>query len=356
MARAFLFIDRDGTLIEEPADEQVDSLEKIKLCPGVVEALQALERAGFALVLVSNQDGLGTSSFPTEAFRKPHEFMRELFASQGIRFERELICPHLPSDGCECRKPRIGLFKDYIAGNAINPERSFVIGDRETDLELAKNLGLPGIRIDHTSDEENWNGIRRRLTSLPRKASVKRKTKETDIEITVDLDDASCLEVSTGLGFFDHMLEQIAKHGGFSLKLRCEGDLHIDEHHTVEDTALALGEALRRALGSKIGIGRYGFTLPMDESLAQAAIDLSGRSYFVFEGEFGRGSVGELPTELVPHFFRSLTDSLGAALHLSVKGENTHHMIEACFKATGRALRQGFNVAGSDLPTTKGVL
>jgi len=356
VSRAFLFIDRDGTLIEEPEDEQVDALEKLKLCPGVIEALVGLRRAGFVLVLVSNQDGLGTPSFPAEAFRRPHDFMRELFGSQGIEFEQELICPHLPSDGCDCRKPRVGLFKDFIAANEIDPERSFVIGDRDSDLELAKNLGLPGIRIDHASSDDDWPSIYRRLTSIPRRASIKRTTKETDIEVRVDLDDASRLEVSTGLGFFDHMLEQIAKHGGFSLQLRCQGDLRIDEHHTVEDTALALGEALRRALGSKSGIGRYGFTLPMDESLAQAAIDLSGRSYFVFEGEFGRDSVGELPTELVSHFFRSLADSLGAALHLSVKGENTHHMIEACFKVTGRALRHGFRVAGNDLPTTKGVL
>lgn len=356
MPRAILFIDRDGTLIEEPADEQVDTLEKLRLCPGVVQALLVLRRAGYALVLVSNQDGLGTPNFPHEAFRQPHDFMRELLRSQGIEFEKELICPHFEGDGCDCRKPRVGLFKDYLAGNQIDLERSFVIGDRDSDLELAKNLSLPGIRIDHDPDGENWSSISRRLTSAPRQATVKRKTKETDVEISVDLDDESRLEVSTGLGFFDHMLEQIAKHGGFSLQLLCQGDLHIDEHHTVEDTALALGEALRLAMGNKSGIGRYGFTLPMDESLAQAAIDLSGRSYFVFEGEFKREKVGEMPTELAPHFFRSLADSLGATLHLSVKGENTHHMIEACFKVTGRALRQAFRVAGDELPTTKGVL
>jgi imidazoleglycerol-phosphate dehydratase / histidinol-phosphatase len=232
-----------------------------------------------------------------------------------------------------------------------------VIGDRETDLELARNLGVGGIRVASSGRAgEQWSVIAERLTSRERAARVARRTKETDITVAVNLDRESPIRVATGLGFFDHMLEQIAKHGGFSLQLTCSGDLHIDEHHTVEDCALALGEALRKALGDKRGIQRYGFLLPMDEALAQVAIDLSGRPYFVFEGRFGREQVGQLPTELVPHFFRSLTDSLGAAINLKVTGENTHHQIEACFKAVGRALRQAIRVTDASLPSTKGTL
>jgi imidazoleglycerol-phosphate dehydratase/histidinol-phosphatase len=230
-----------------------------------------------------------------------------------------------------------------------------VIGDRDTDLELAKNLGIDGLRIG-TSTGNGWPDIARRLAQVHRTAQTERRTKETHIRVGVDLDQEAPIRVSTGLGFFDHMLEQIAKHGGFSLELSCRGDLHIDEHHTVEDCALALGQALRTALGDKRGIQRYGFLLPMDEALAQVAIDLSGRPYFVFEGKFGRDQVGQLPTELVPHFFRSLAETLGASINIKVTGENTHHMIEACFKGVGRALRQAFHVTATELPSTKGVL
>jgi imidazoleglycerol-phosphate dehydratase/histidinol-phosphatase len=237
----------------------------------------------------------------------------------------------------------------------MDPARSAVIGDRDTDLALAQNLGLPGVRVRAGGDTtEGWPAAVRTL--LARRASVQRRTNETDISVAVELDQSTPLDVHTGIGFFDHMIEQLATHGGFALQLRCRGDLHIDEHHTVEDCALALGEALRRALGDKRGINRYGFLLPMDESEAQVAIDLSGRASFTFEGRFGREQVGTLPTELVPHFFRSLADSLGCALHLTVRGENTHHMIEACFKGVGRALRPALAHQGRDLPSTKGTL
>lgn len=356
-AKRALFIDRDGTLIVEPADKQIDSLQKFRLVPDVIAALHRLRDAGYTFIMVSNQDGLGTASFPEPTFREPHDFLRELFASQGITFAAEFICPHTPADGCNCRKPKTGLLDDYLRANPIDKQYSYVIGDRETDLELARNLGIQGLRVrTEATPGDTWPEIVARLTSPARVASVVRKTKETDIKVDVNLDRESPIHIETGLGFFDHMLEQIAKHGGFSLQLSCKGDLHIDEHHTVEDCALALGQALKQALGDKRGIHRYGFLLPMDEALAQVAIDLSGRPYFVFEGKFGRDSVGQLPTELVPHFFRSLAETLGAAINIKVYGENTHHMIEACFKGVGRTLRQALRITDTELPSTKGAL
>jgi len=355
MSGAFLFIDHDGTLVEEPPDRQVDSLEKIRFMPGVFAALAQLQRAGFRLVIVSNQDGLGTASHPREAFDKAHRFILDAFASQGIEFEHVLICPHFEHEGCECRKPRTGLLRVLLEGQAVDAAASAVIGDRDTDLELARNLGLRGFKVRRAgAAEETWPGIVRALTA--RRASLERVTNETRIALTVDLDAADPVRAQTGIGFFDHMLEQLARHGGFALELSCRGDLHVDEHHTVEDCALALGEALRRALAGKAGLARYGFLLPMDEARAQVAIDLAGRPYVRFEGRFPRDQVGGLPCELVPHFFRSLADSLGAAIHVSVEGENAHHMVEACFKGVGRALRQALRREGETLPTTKGVL
>jgi imidazoleglycerol-phosphate dehydratase/histidinol-phosphatase len=239
----------------------------------------------------------------------------------------------------------------------VDKTRSYMIGDRDTDLEFAENLGIQGLRVRaHGTEQESWPAIARRILGAARHAQVRRTTKETDIRIDLDLSREGPCTVSTGLGFFDHMLEQIARHGGFALDLSCKGDLHIDEHHTIEDCALALGSALRQALGDKRGIARYGFLLAMDETEAQVALDLSGRPYFVWEGRFNRERVGDLPTELVPHFFRSLAETLGAALHLSVRGENTHHMVEACFKGVGRSLRQAIRLEGNELPSTKGSL
>jgi imidazoleglycerol-phosphate dehydratase/histidinol-phosphatase len=352
-----LFIDRDGTIIEEPPDEQVDSLQKLRLLPGVIPALLELQRAGYRLVLVSNQDGLGTKSFPEPSFREPQDFLRTLLASQGIEFDAEFFCPHFPADDCSCRKPRTGLLTDFLAARALDRQHSYVVGDRETDMQLAANLGLEGLRVRADgADGATWAAIVERLCRPDRTARVERRTKETQIEVTVGLDRTAPVSITTGIGFFDHMLEQVARHGGFALELSCRGDLDVDEHHTVEDCALALGQALRQALGDKRGIARYGFLLPMDEALAQVAIDLSGRAYAVFEGSFGRDAVGGLPTELVPHFFRSLADSLGAAIHIQVRGENTHHMVEACFKGVGRALRQAIHLEGTELPSSKGVL
>jgi len=265
------------------------------------------------------------------------------------------VCPHSKTDGCACRKPRTGLVEHYVRDRGVELGSSAVIGDRDTDLEFASNLGVRGLRVRrHGTTEETWRAVVQDLTA--RRARVERRTKETNIDVRVNLDAGAPLKANTGIGFFDHMVEQLAKHGGFSLELSCEGDLQIDEHHTVEDCALALGEALRRALGAKAGIARFGFLLPMDEAQAQVAIDLSGRAFAQFSGRFNRETVGGLPTELVPHFFRSLGETLGAAIHVSVTGENTHHMIEGCFKGVGRALRQAFRREGEELPSTKGVL
>jgi imidazoleglycerol-phosphate dehydratase/histidinol-phosphatase len=347
-----LFVDRDGTLIEEPADLQVDTLEKVRLLPQVIPALLELKSAGYRFVMVTNQDGLGSERYPRLQFDQVQQFVLHLFASQGIEFERVFICPHFERDGCSCRKPLTGLVTEYLQAVRLDTARSAMVGDRQTDLQFARNLGIQGLQLRVPDD--TWPAIVRSL--LRRHARVHRKTRETDIDLEVELDSSATCDIQSGIGFFDHMLEQLAKHGGFQLKLSCRGDLHIDEHHTVEDCALALGEALRQALGNKAGIGRYGFLLAMDESSAQVAIDLSGRPYFVFEGQFGREQVGALPTELVPHFFRSLVQSLGAALQLTVRGENTHHMIEACFKGVGRALRPALRREGLDLPSTKGIL
>ena len=350
-----LFLDRDGTLIEEPPDEQVDALEKVRLVPQVIPSLLRLRRLGWRFVMVTNQDGLGTPAFPRELYETCQNHVLELFRSQGIEFEEVFVCPHRADDRCACRKPRTGLLTRFLAANTLDLERCAVVGDRDSDLQLAANLGVRGLRIGGGAGE-SWPEIAAALGGMPRRASVERTTRETRLCVSVDLDGEQAIEVATGIGFFDHMLEQVAKHGGFGLTISCRGDLHVDEHHTVEDTAICLGTALRRALGDKIGTGRYGFLLPMDESAAEVALDLSGRGYFVFEGTFGRESVGGLPTELVPHFFRSLAEAAGAALHLRVRGENAHHMVEACFKGVGRALRSAIRREGDDLPSTKGVL
>ncbi|MDR2011633.1 MAG: bifunctional histidinol-phosphatase/imidazoleglycerol-phosphate dehydratase HisB [Rhodanobacter sp.] len=352
-APKILFVDRDGTLIEEPADQQIDSYEKFRLVPGAIGALRRCVEAGYELVMVSNQDGLGTPSFPEADFIGPQRLLLDILAGEGIGFREILIDPTLPSEHAPTRKPGVGLVRHYLGPGALDREHSAVIGDRETDLEFARNIGIRGLRIG----EQTWADIARALLDTPRRAQVRRITRETRIEVDVDLDATTRPAIATGIGFFDHMLEQLGVHGGFALQLRCTGDLHIDEHHTVEDCALALGEALREALGDRRGIGRYGFVLPMDESLVQVAIDLSGRPCCVFEGTFARDNVGALPSELVPHFFRSLADALGANIHLSVRGENAHHMIEACFKAVGRALRQAIRRDGvTEVPSSKGLL
>ncbi|MEN5264039.1 bifunctional histidinol-phosphatase/imidazoleglycerol-phosphate dehydratase HisB [Stenotrophomonas sp. TWI587] len=353
-----LFVDRDGTLIEEPADFQIDAYEKLRFVRDVIPAMLKLRDAGYQFVIVSNQDGLGTEGYPQASFDGPNDLMLQIFASQGITFRDVLIDGTWPQDNAPTRKPGIGLMLPYLQDRSIDWSRSAMVGDRLTDIQFAENMKIRGfqLRTEQFGGDWEWISIAHELADAPRRATVQRNTKETKIRVEVDLDRTAEPQTHTGLPFFDHMLEQIGKHGGFALSVQAEGDLHIDEHHTIEDTGLALGQALREALGDKRGIGRYGFTLPMDETLASAALDFSGRPYFVFEGEFKRERVGDMPTELVPHFFRSLCDAAGLNLHLSVRGDNDHHKVEACFKALARALRQALPRQGTALPSTKGAL
>ncbi|MEA9565141.1 bifunctional histidinol-phosphatase/imidazoleglycerol-phosphate dehydratase HisB [Xanthomonas sp. WHRI 8932A] len=371
-----LFVDRDGTLITEPADYQIDAYEKLRFVDNVIPAMLKLRDAGYQFVIVTNQDGLGSDSYPRAAFDGPNNLMLQIFSSQGIEFREVLIDCSWPADNAPTRKPGVGLMVPYLQDRNIDWARSAMVGDRLTDIQFAQNLNIRGfqLRTDEFGGDWDWPGIAHELADAPRRAVVQRNTKETKIRVELDLDRVAEPHTATGLPFFDHMLEQIGKHGGFALDIRADGDLHIDEHHTIEDTGLALGQALREALGNKRGIGRYGFdpaespwlaagegaqhgfTLPMDETIASAALDFSGRPYFVFDGEFKRERVGDMPTELVPHFFRSICDASGLNLHLSVRGENDHHKVEACFKALARALRQAIRREGTALPSTKGAL
>lgn len=354
MSKKYLFVDRDGTIITEPEDFQIDRFDKLAFEPGVILGLKRLQEAGWHLVMVSNQDGLGTDSFPTPDFQGPHDLMMQVLTSAGIRFDEILICPHKPEDQCDCRKPKTKLVAHYLVEGAIDRENSYVIGDRATDVQLAQNMGVGALRYD--PKELSWDAIVEKLTKRDRHAQVVRTTKETDIKVDVWLDREGDSEIQTGIGFFDHMLDQIATHGGIRLNIRAKGDLHIDEHHTVEDTALALGEALKRALGDKRGIGRYGFMLPMDECLAQCAMDISGRPFLVYDAQFKFQKVGDLSTEMIEHFFRSLSYAMGLTLNLSTTGDNDHHRAESLFKAFARALRMAVAVQGTCLPSSKGVI
>ena len=355
-ALKILFIDRDGTLIEEPDDFQIDSYEKFRLMPDCIAALQKLRDAGWEFVMVSNQDGLGSDSFPFKNFEGPQNLLLQILKSQGISFREILVCPHRPEDGCDCRKPKTGLVKAYLEPGCLDKNLSFVIGDRTSDVKLAKNMGLRSFLYD--KDEMGWTTIARKLLALKRarRSLVERNTKETRISVLVDLDDDFPCEIDTGIGFFNHMLEQIATHAAIGLKIQAQGDLQVDDHHTIEDVGLALGEALRKALGDKRGIARFGFMLPMDECLAQCALDLSNRPYLVFSAQFKYQKVGDMSTEMVEHFFRSLSQTLGCTLHLKTTGENDHHRAESLFKVFARALRQAVEVNGTALASSKGVL
>ena len=353
--RKVLFIDRDGTLIKEPADEQIDAFEKLVFVEDVIPALLQLRDHGFEFVMVTNQDGLGTESFPQESFDGPHQLMMGVFHSQGIGFADVRIDPSFPHQDSPNRKPELGMVLDFLKSGALDLANCFVIGDRDSDLQLAANMGVAGLKIG--PEDLSWPEIAQMIVQRPRSATVIRETNETQIEAFVNLDDPRRHDdIQTGIGFFDHMLEQLSKHGGFTLRLQCRGDLHIDMHHTMEDVALTLGKALDEALGDRQGIGRYGFVLAMDEAQSNVAIDLSGRPVYVQRGKFTTDRIGDMPTEMFPHFFQSLAQSLRAAIQIEFRGVNNHHMAESMFKGVGRALRPALARSGTELPSTKGVL
>lgn len=459
--KKYLFIDRDGTLVYEPEDYQVDAINKIKFLPRVIPALLALKDLGYSLVMVSNQDGLGTKSFPLDTFTPAHEFIINTLKSQGINFEQVLICPHKPEDHCTCRKPQLGLVRSYLEDQSWNRKYSYFIGDRDTDLQMAKNMGITGLRVCATHEEDKkqnsnlfdshstgltWDEITTKInialnhtpksnilepiinisdnsitndsdktdkdkssaignsannlneSKTHRIASVERNTKETQIAVRVDLDQVGGSSIHTGIGFFNHMLDQIATHACFNLQVLVKGDLDIDSHHTIEDTAIALGSALKEALGNKRGIGRFGFVLPMDEVMAKVfavpdgnllylsikgepqiynytnqdrdpavnesektitvALDISGRPHvkFDFHADFTREEINGFETQMVSHFFESLAIAMGLTLHMSVTRGNAHHQVEALFKAFGRALRPAIKIVSTELPSSKGTL
>lgn len=374
MKKKVLFIDRDGTLIDEPNDEQIDSLEKLEFIPKVFRNLFFIRKnLDYELVIVSNQDGLGTASYPEETFWPAHNKMLRAFENEGISFDDILIDKSFPSENLPTRKPGTGLLTKYVGGD-YDLQNSFVIGDRLTDVELAKNIGAKGILLNNgnLSEElekkglakhcvlvsDDWDDIYACVAAPQRTAEVKRTTKETDIAVKLNLDGTGVCSISTGLHFFDHMLNQIGRHAGVDLEISVKGDLEVDEHHTIEDTALALGEVFRVALGNKKGIQRYGFCLPMDDCLAMVAIDFGGRPWLVWDTEFTREKVGDMPTEMFMHFFKSFSDAAQCNLNIKAEGTNEHHKIEAVFKAMAKAIKMAIqrDLFNFELPSTKGML
>ena len=352
-----LFIDRDGTIIEEPEDEQIDSFAKLKFTRGVFGSMAFIrQHLDFKFVMVSNQDGLGTDSFPEDTFWPVHNFILQTLEGEGITFDEILIDPHFPEDNAPTRKPNTGLVQKYINNPEYDIAGSYVIGDRDTDRQFAENIGCNALILG--KDGMTWDKISELLFAGERTAEVKRTTKETDIHVCINLDGTGKCDISTGLGFFDHMLEQIGKHGMMDLMVHTKGDLHVDEHHTIEDTALALGECLLKALGDKRGIERYGYSLPMDDCLCQVALDFGGRPWLVWDAEFHREKIGEMPTEMFLHFFKSLSDSARMNLNIKAEGENEHHKIEGIFKALARSLKMAVkrDIYHYELPSTKGLL
>ena len=351
--KRILFIDRDGTIIEEPADEQIDSFAKLKFVEGVIRNLVFIrQRLDFELVMVSNQDGLGTDAFPEDTFWPVQNFILQTLKGEGVEFDDILIDSHFPEDNAPTRKPNTGLVEKYMNNPEYDIADSYVIGDRDTDRRFAENIGCKFLQVG------SWDKITETLFAGERYAEVKRTTKETDIEIKVCLDGTGKCDISTGLGFFDHMLEQIGKHGMMDLTIHTKGDLEVDEHHTIEDTAIALGECILKALGDKRGIERYGYCLPMDDCLCSVALDFGGRPWLVWDAEFHREKIGEMPTEMFLHFFKSLSDAAKMNLNIKAEGDNEHHKIEGIFKALARALKMAVrrDVYHYELPSTKGLL
>ena len=352
-----LFIDRDGTIVEEPHDEQVDALEKVKFTPGVFRNLSFIkQKLDYRLVMVSNQDGLGTESFPEDTFWPAQNFILQTLEGEGVTFDEVLIDRHFPQDNAPTRKPNTGLVQKYMDDPHYDLANSYVIGDRDTDEAFAHNIGCKALILG--KDGMTWDKITEIVFVGERTAEVVRTTKETDIRVALSLDGTGKCDIHTGLGFFDHMLEQIGKHGGIDLTVHTKGDLHVDEHHTIEDTALALGECLLKALGSKRGIERYGYALPMDDSFCTVALDFGGRPWLVWEADFQRFYVGDMPTEMFMHFFKSLSDAARMNLFIRAEGQNEHHKIECIFKGFARSLKMAIrrDIYHYELPSTKGTL
>ena len=350
-----LFIDRDGTIIREPADEQIDSFEKLEFVPGAISALRQIARkTNYELILVSNQDGLGTASFPENTFWPIHNFIIQTLRGEGIEFSAQHIDRSFPADNKPTRKPGTAMLTAYMQGD-YDLNNSFVIGDRETDRQLAHNLGAKALIL---SEQTDWAKIEQIIIGGLRAADICRKTKETEVHIKINLDGSGEAEINTGIGFFDHMLEQIARHGMIDLMINVSGDLNVDEHHTIEDTAIVLGQCLDKAFGDKRGIQRYGFCLPMDDCLCQTAIDLGGRPWLVWDAEFKREKIGDMPTEMFMHFFKSLSDNAKMNLNIKAEGQNEHHKIEGIFKSFARALRIALarDTEHLQLPSSKGIL
>lgn len=357
MKQRILFIDRDGTLIEEPDDEQIDSFEKLKFVRGVFRNLTFIrQHLDFKFVMVSNQDGLGTSSFPEDTFWPVHNFILQTLEGEGITFDDQLIDRHFPEDNSPMRKPGTGMVEKYMHDDNVDMANSYVIGDRDSDAQLAKNMGCKALILGR--DGMTWDKIAEILFAGERIAEVHRVTKETDVYVRLNLDGSGHCDVSTGLGFFDHMLEQIGHHGMIDITVHTKGDLYVDEHHTIEDTAIGLGECIAKALGDKRGIERYGFCLPMDDSLCQVALDFGGRPWLVWDADFKREKIGEMPTEMFFHFFKSLSDSAKMNLNIKAEGQNEHHKIEGIFKALARSLKMAVrrDITHFQLPSSKGVL
>ena len=355
--KRLLFIDRDGTLIKEPADEQIDSFEKLEFVEGVFRNLGFIRKnLDFEFVMVSNQDGLGTDSFPEDTFWPVHNFILQTLKGEGIEFDNILIDRHFPEDNHPCRKPGTGMLTEYIDNPEYDLANSYVIGDRETDAQLAENLGCKALILG--KDNITWEKIAEILFAGERTAEITRTTHETDITVRINLDGTGKCDIQTGLGFFDHMLEQIGRHGMMDLYVRCNGDLHVYEHHSIEDTGIVLGECLLKALGDKRGIERYGYTLPMDDCLCQVALDFGGRPWLVWDAEFHREKVGEMPTEMFLHFFKSVSDAAKMNLNIKAEGDNEHHKIEGIFKAFARSIRMAVkrDIYHYQLPSTKGAL